>query len=374
MKIVVTGASGLLGWHAATRIYARNCAARFHGHDEPFELVMLTRSEFLNKNSLNDALSGADVVLHFAGVNRAPDDVVEKGNPDIANSLVAGCRSAGVKPHIVYANSIHADSGSIYGRSKRHAGEILAEYSQSFTDLVLPHVFGEGARPYYNNVTATFIDQVIKGETPTVSPDGIVELVHAGAVAEHAIEAGIRRHCGQLKPDAVHIKVPHLLDRINGFHSAYQRNFFPDLKDQFDLALFNTYRSALYPDGFPRILELKSDPRGLLFEAAKGGGGGQTFVSWTMPGKSRGDHFHLSKVERFLVLEGEGLIRIRRVLGGPVWEYKVNGESPAAVDMPTMHTHCIENVGSRPLLTLFWANEVFDPESPDTYWDPVHGG
>ncbi len=111
----------------------------------------------------------------------------------------------------------------------------------------------------------------------------------------------------------------------------------------------------------------------MLFEAVKGGGGGQTFLSWTEPGVTRGDHFHLSKVERFLVLEGEAVIRIRRVLGKEVWEYRVDGRVPAAVDMPTLHTHSIENVGARPLLTLFWTHDIFEPSAPDTYADPVLG-
>ena len=101
------------------------------------------------------------------------------------------------------------------------------------------------------------------------------------------------------------------------------------------------------------------------------GGGGQTFLSWTEPGVTRGDHFHLGKVERFLVVEGEAMIRIRRVLGEEVWEYKVSGDVPAPVDMPVLHTHSIENSGDGRLLTLFWTQEIFDPAAPDTYADPV---
>src|SRR5690606_3916510 len=135
-------------------------------------------------------------------------------------------------------------------------------------------------------------------------------------------------------------------ERLMAFHSAYSANLFPDLTDAFDLALFNSYRSALYTQHFSRPLKLHTDRRGTLFEASRSsGGGGQTFLSWTHSGITRGDHFHLGKVERFVVLEGEALIRIRRVLSERVWEYRVSGEAPAAVDMPTLHTHSIENVG-----------------------------
>ena len=113
------------------------------------------------------------------------------------------------------------------------------------------------------------------------------------------------------------------------------------------------------------------DDRGMLFEAVKGGGGGQSFVSTTKHGVTRGDHFHLEKVERFLVLQGEAIIRVRKVLSDSVWEYRVSGNNPTPVDMPTLHTHSIENIGEAPLTTLFWTHAVYDPSNPDTYADKV---
>lgn len=372
-RVVVTGAGGLLGWHAAAHLHARNCAASFKGEAPPFDLVALDRAAFNDDVALAVALAGADAVLHFAGVNRGTDAEVERGNVEIAGRLAAACRSSGVAPHIVYANSTHAGTDSPYGRSKRAASDILAAVTPRFTDLVLSHIFGEGARPFYNNVTATLIQQVTRGETPTVNAGGQVRLLHAGAAVEAAIGAFLSGTTGNVRPEPRPMGVEELLARIHGFHAAYASGVFPDLSDPFDLALFNTYRAALYPDFFPRPLKLNSDARGVLFEAVKGGGGGQTFLSWTEPGVTRGNHFHLDKVERFLVLEGEAVIRIRRALGGPVWEYRVNGAAPATVDMPTLHTHSIENVGDKPLLTLFWTQAIFDPAAPDTYADPVLG-
>lgn len=371
MKIAVTGATGLLGWHAATRVHASNCAARFRGKPEPFTLVQLDRAAFSNPATLANALENTDAVLHFAGVNRGTDEEVEQGNPAIADTLIQGCRDAGITPHIVYANSTHAGYDTPYGNSKRRAGEALAAFTPRFTDLVLPHIFGECARPYYNNVTATLIDQLISGEQPTVNPDGQVQLLHAGAAAQAAIDAALKGQTGKLALEGRPTGIPQLLEKLQHLHQNYQANLYPRLSDSFELALFNSYRSALYPEYFPRELKLNTDQRGTLFEAVKGGDGGQTFLSWTKPGITRGDHFHLDKVERFLVLEGEAVIRIRRVLDDAVWTYKVSGESPAFVDMPTLHTHSIENVGEKPLLTLFWAHEIFNPEAPDTYADPV---
>ncbi|WP_336987707.1 NAD-dependent epimerase/dehydratase family protein [Altererythrobacter aquiaggeris] len=373
MKVVITGARGLIGHHAAVRLHAENCAARFRSLPEPHDLVLLGHADFDDDTALDAALRGAELVLHFAGVNRASDADVAAGNPDIARRLVAACAAAGATPHVVYANSTHAANDSVYGNSKRIAGEAIAASGLRYTDLVLPHIFGEGAKPDYNNVTATFIRRIIDGEKPEINAAAEVQLLHAGEAAQIAIDAGKNGVAGQLAPPGRSIPVAGLFKQLRRMHDNYSANLFPDLSAPFTLALFNTYRSALYPDSYPRMLKLNSDQRGMLFEATRGGGGGQTFLSWTHPGITRGEHFHLDKVERFLVVQGEAIIRIRPVLGETVSEFRVSGDAPAAIDMPALHTHHIVNVGDTPLLTLFWTNAVFDPAAPDTYADPVFG-
>ncbi|MBM1689171.1 NAD-dependent epimerase/dehydratase family protein [Sulfitobacter geojensis] len=370
-RIVVTGASGLIGWHAHARLHAANCAAQFKGFPEPYDIVALDHASFQDDAMLRVALTGADAVLHFAGVNRAPDDEVETGNPAIARRLAAACGHANISPHIVYANSTHAASDTTYGRSKRIAGEVLDATVSRYSDLVLAHVFGEGARPFYNNVTATLIARLLVGEVPELNSEGQVQLLHAGAAAQAAIDAIEAGQTGLIQPAFRRMSVLELFAKLQGFHELAQKNIYPDLSDPFDVALFNSYRAATYPDDWPRLLRLNTDARGTLFEAVKGGGGGQCFLSTTEPGVTRGDHFHLDKVERFLVVQGEAVIRIRKVISDVVWEYPVNGAVPAPVDMPTLHTHSIENVGEGPLLTLFWTHDLFDPQNPDTYADKV---
>jgi UDP-2-acetamido-2,6-beta-L-arabino-hexul-4-ose reductase len=371
MRIVVTGASGHIGWHTLARLHAANCAARFRGKREPFDIVALGHKQFDDKAMLHTALEGAQAVLHFAGVNRAADDVVEAANPTIATRLAEGCRAASVMPHIVYANSTHSESDTPYGRSKRMACEVLDATTDRFTNLILPHIFGEGARPFYNNVTATLIAQIVANETPEINPDGKVQLLHTSTAAQYAIDAALKGTTGRVAPNGRLTLVPDLFEKIFKFHVNYRQNIYPDLSNFFDRDLFNTYRTATYPDGWPRPLKLNVDQRGTLFEAVKGGGGGQTFLSTTRPGITRGDHFHLNKVERFLVVQGEAIIRIRKVLSDEIWEFKVSGDEPATVDMPTLHTHSIENVGSGDLITLFWTHDLFDPSNPDTFADKV---
>lgn len=372
-RVVITGAGGLIGWHAHVRLHAANCAARFRGMEVPYDIVALDHAGFDDDEALGRAVEGAQIILHFAGVTRGADAVVEAANPEIATRLASAIAATGGRPHIVYANSVHAGRDTPYGRSKRRAGEILASAGGGLTDLVLPHIFGEGARPFYNNVTATLIARIVAGEVPEVDPHGHVALLHAGAAAQMAIALGCAGKRGRVVPEGRGITVPSLHDKLLGFHEGYARNLLPDLSDPFDRDLFNAYRAATYPAGWPRGLKLNADARGALFEAVKGGGGGQTFLSTTHPGVTRGDHFHLGKVERFLVLQGEAVIRIRRVLGKTVWEYRVSGDAPEAVDMPTLHTHSIENVGNGPLLTLFWTHDLFDPANPDTFADRVLG-
>ena len=180
MKIVVTGTGGLLGWHAAARLHAANCAARYRGELPPFDLVCLDRAAFNDRTQLAASLSGADAVLHFAGVNRGTENEVREGNPTIARVLIDGCREAGSAPHIVYANSTHAKGESVYASSKRIAADILASGQGAFTNVVLPHIFGECARPNYNGVTATLIENLWSGATPRVAPHGSVRTwIHA---------------------------------------------------------------------------------------------------------------------------------------------------------------------------------------------------
>lgn len=371
MRVVITGAVGLLGWHAHARLHAANCAASFRGEAHPFDIRALDHAAFNDDALLLDALRGAKGVLHFAGVNRAEEDIVESVNPALAERLVSVVGAAGADPLIVYANSTHATSDTAYGRGKRRAADIFVNSGLRFTNLFLPHIFGECAKPFYNNVTATFVHQVLAGEDVTLNSEGRVHLLHAGQATQIAIDAIVDGRTGDVPFDGTPLRVQELYDRILGFDQLYKANIYPDLSDVFDLALFNSYRAASYPDHWPRPLKLNTDDRGTLFEAVKGGGGGQTFVSTTRPGVTRGDHFHLNKVERFLVVQGEAKIRIRRVLTDEVWSYKVSGARPSLVDMPTLHTHSIENVGSKDLLTLFWTHDLFDPLAPDTYADRV---
>ena len=374
-RVHITGASGLLGFHARAALFAENCAAKFKNEELKYTLIDAPRLAEETLDWWSESLKTADLVLHLAGINRAEPDVVETGNREIADLLVRALTASKSKAHVVYANSTHAGLDNPYGRGKQAAHELLENWANlnctSYTNFILPHIFGEKARPHYNNVTSTLCHQVVANEKPTIHDGAAVELLHAGNVIDAMLLAYESAQVGLIRMPGRSMPVNDLYEQLLEFRKGYESNTYPDLSDDFIARLFNTYRTVAYPSAFPKDLDLHADHRGMLFEAVKGGGGGQSFMSWTEPGIERGNHFHRTKIERFLVVSGKAEIRIRPLFEKHIDTYMVSGESPAYVDMPTLHTHSIVNVGDQPLLTLFWSHEVFDPDSPDTYAHPV---
>jgi UDP-2-acetamido-2,6-beta-L-arabino-hexul-4-ose reductase len=170
------------------------------------------------------------------------------------------------------------------------------------------------------------------------------------------------------------ITLGELHDLIVSFHENRRKSLLPDLSNPFIKYLYSTYISFYDPQDFAYPVELKTDDRGWLFELVKSPGAGQIFVSRTRPGITRGNHYHDTKIEKFCVVQGQGVIRFRPVLGTEIIEYPVSDQQIKIVDIPPGYTHSIENTGSTDMLTLFWANEIFDPQRPDTYFLKVLDG
>jgi UDP-2-acetamido-2,6-beta-L-arabino-hexul-4-ose reductase len=369
MKLGITGADGLLGFHARCCLHALK-----HTH----ETRLATRDTFASPAELDEFVRGLDGILHFAGVSRAPEVEVETGNIVLAESLLAALRRTGATPAIAYANSTHFARDNAYGRGKRAAAQLLEQWGAGIGarvgNFILPHVFGESGKPFYNSVVSTFCHQLARGEEPRIDVDSELELLHAQDVAEHFLnwlQEGAAPG-GEIRLRGMPMRVSQLLERLRMLLARYAgQGTVPNLDAATDLRLFNTLLSYLYPDLYPRPLELKKDARGELFEAVKADQGGQTFLSNTVPGATRGNHWHLRKIERFLVIGGRGVIRIRKLFTDEVLDFEVNGEVPVYIDIPTLHTHSITNTGEGLLQTLFWSNEIFDPTHPDTYPEPV---
>lgn len=371
MKIGITGAGGLLGFHLRACLHARQGGS---------EIRLATRETFRDLAALDRFVDGLDAIVHCAGMNRGDEAEVEHVNGQLAESLTAALTRTGSRPTVAYANSTHQSRDTPYGRGKRRAGEVLEQWGRAtgaaVCNVILPHVFGEFGKPFYNSVVSTFCYQLANGDKPWIDMDGDLELVYAqdvasfllGTIAAPLTDGANVRNIRMLGQP---LKVSEMLARLESLLVRYRDNVFPDLCDPIDLRLFNTLRSYLFPAYYPRPLRLHSDARGDLFEAVKSEHGGQTFMSSTHPGVTRGKHFHLRKVERFLVVSGEAEIRLRRLFSDKVVSFRVNGRQPAFVDMPTFYTHSITNVGSGELQTMFWSNEIFDPNDADTYAEAV---
>lgn len=363
MKIVLTGAGGFLGWHTRVRLQALT----------QHEVGVVDRS---NWDRLSELLSGADAVIHVAGVNRAgSDEEVRSGNINLAQDLADGLRESGATPRIIFANSIQAGNGTPYGDGKERASKILSDFAKEtrvrFVDVMLPNLFGEHGRPKYNSFVATFVQAVVDGESPEIS-DREVELLHVQGAAASLIEA-ITSTSSVLRPQGTTTTVKGVFDTLSSQRATYATGDVPPIADELELDLFNTLRAALFPAHYPIGLTSNEDARGKLVETVRTHSSqGQTFVSTTVPGATRGDHFHLRKVERFVVLSGRAAISLRRLFTEEVITFEVDGSNPVIIDMPTMWLHNITNIGDTEVLTQFWSNELFNPEWPDTYWEKVY--
>ncbi|UZN04141.1 NAD-dependent epimerase/dehydratase family protein [Cellulomonas sp. S1-8] len=361
MKVVVTGAEGFLGWHTRLRLRATT----------DHEVVPVSRSTW---GALPALVAGADAVLHLAGVNRGADDDVADGNARLARDVADALAGAAPGVRVVYANSIQAGNGSPYGTGKAEAASTLrdavARLGGTFVDMHLPNIFGEHGRPQYNSFVATFVHAVIRGEAPQVE-DRPVELLHAQGAARALVD-GLDGESREERPAGAPATVAGVLAALQDFDALYRVGDIPALPDAFHRDLFNTLRAATFPDRAPLRLTPRADHRGNLVEVVRvHGGQGQTFVSSTRPGVTRGEHFHLRKMERFVVIGGRASISLRRVFHDDVITFDVSGDEPVAVDMPIGWAHNITNTGDGELTTLFWTSELFDPADPDTVPEPV---
>ncbi|WP_328534905.1 NAD-dependent epimerase/dehydratase family protein [Micromonospora zamorensis] len=362
LRLAVTGAGGFLGWHVRVLLRAL-------GWPEP---IVVTRSDLTDPAVVAGKLAGADRVLHLAGVNRGEPADVAGGNVQLAAQLAEGLKHCGNPPtRVVYANSVQAGNGTPYGDAKATAARVLAATGIKVDDVLLPNLYGEHGRPYYNSAVATFCRVLAEGGRPEVHADRELSLVHVTDAASRLIGVPAGGSWDPAMPP-VRIGVQALVSLLTGMAATYRTGEFPSLVDRHDVRLFNTYRSHCFPTHYPLALPRRADARGELVETVKAhGGAGQTFCSTTRPGVTRGEHFHLAKVERFVVLRGSAEISLRRVDDTEVLRFAVSGDEPVLVDMPTMWVHKLVNTGSDDLVTMFWTNELFDPDRPDTWPEPV---
>jgi UDP-2-acetamido-2,6-beta-L-arabino-hexul-4-ose reductase len=329
---------------------------------------------------LKKALGEAQIIFHLAGVNRPrKEEEFKTGNRDFTEEICRSLREMRRTLKIVLASSIQADLDNPYGVSKRGAEEVLRRFAEETgAECVVyrfKNLFGKWCRPNYNSVTATFCHNIAHNLPIQISdPSKELELTYIDEVVEAFIAELVRREGGFRFADPLPgtwVSLGELAEKIQSYKAMRTDLRLPDFSSPFERALYATYLSYLDGEDFGYGLDVKSDQRGSLAELIKSPTIGQIFISRTKPGVTRGDHYHHTKTEKFLVVEGEAIIRFKHVDGGEIVEHRVRGEEYRVLDIPPGYTHSIENIGDGELVTLFWASEMFDAQKPDAYFMPV---
>jgi len=367
-KVLVTGSNGFVG---------RNLCAvlRLREDVELYEYDVNNRLEDLDR-----ALGKVDCIIHLAGVNRPEDPrEFETGNAGSLKEICLKLQELGRTPKIILSSSIQAELDNPYGISKRRAEEALQKFAKDIgAECVVyrfKNLFGKWCRPNYNSVTATFCHNIASGLPVQISdPAHEIDLTYIDDVVEAFIaelESVLPGFRFAHPLPSKRISLGELTEKIRSFREMRTSLNLPNFEDSFERALYGTYLSYLNKQEFEYGLDIKTDQRGSLAEFLKSSSMGQIFISRTRPGVTRGDHYHHTKTEKFLVLQGEAVIRFRHIEGDEILEYPVSGEKYQVVDIPPGYTHSIENVGQDVLVTLFWASEMFDSDRPDTYFEKV---
>ena len=400
MVVLITGSNGFIGRHLLEAM-GREAGI--------FKVYCYERGS--PAEDLNQSLAEADIIFHLAGVNRPKSTSdFKEGNVKLTGEICTILERLRRRPMVVFASSIQAQQDNPYGVSKREAEVTLEKWSEKTGGKVaifrLKNVFGKWCRPNYNSVVATFCHNIAHDLPITISDESrelalvyiddvinsfmeLLSEVSPGQAGEDMQAVELAETAGSNRfrevPRSFRATLGELAAQINAFRRSRTTLEIPLLSSDLNRFLYATYLSYLDGPDFSYNLAQRHDERGVLAEFVKSPSFGQVFVSRTKPGITRGNHYHHTKTEKFLVLEGEAVIRFRPIdiperksdggkplVEGPlqpnsrIIEHRIFGTDFRVVDIPPGYTHSIENVGKSELVVLFWASEIFDPQRPDT--------
>lgn len=367
--ILITGANGFIGKNLVAQLQALEYTnLLLFDLDTPKEL-------------LQTYTKTCQFVFHLAGINR-PQNPNEfyTGNSGFTEHLLNLLKHAQNTCPVLVTSSTQATLDNDYGQSKRQAEDLVFAYAKETGAPVycyrLPGVFGKWCRPNYNNVIATFCHNVATGEAIFVRDENApLSTVYIDDVVQEFLQA----LQGTPTTDDAFCSVQPVYETTLGFLANTIQSFpqsretlsVPDMADPLTSKLYSTYLSYLPVDAFSYALKMNTDNRGSFTEFLRTEDRGQVSVNISKPGIVKGNHWHNSKNEKFLVVKGTGVIRFRKIDEDEIFTYHVNGDNLTVVDIPTGYTHNIENVGDEDMVTVMWANEPFNPDHPDTYFLPV---
>lgn len=369
MNILVTGAKGFVGKNLISEL-------RNQGFKHIFEYDIDTDESLLDKYC-----NEADFVFHLAGVNRPKDEQeFMAGNFGFTSLLLNKLKEYNNTCPVMLSSSIQANFDNPYGESKKAGEDLLFSYQAETGATVyvyrFSNLYGKWSRPNYNTVVATFCYRIARDEEITINdPSSEMDLCYIDDVVKELMRCLYGnptmdgKYCTVARQDR--ITVGKLAETIHSFKDSRKDLSVAQLDDPLVKNLYSTYLSFLPEDNFSYLLKMNIDERGSFTEFIKTKDRGQVSVNISKPGITKGNHWHHTKNEKFLVVSGAGVIRFRKVDSEKVIEYHVSGEKLEVVDIPVGYTHNIENVGDTDMITIMWANEPFDPENPDTYYVEV---
>lgn len=380
MKILITGAKGFIGKNLISELN-NIIEDKAKGYSLTSDLTLFEYDKDTDPSLLDDYCKETDFVFHLAGVNRPKvQSEFMEGNFGFTSQLLASLKKHGNNCSVMLASSIQAERDNPYGASKKAGEELLFNYGKQNNVNVLiyrfPNVFGKWCLPNYNSAVATFCNNIARGLPIQVNdPNVVMTLVYIDDVVKELISAleGHPNRVGEYCKVPVEHKITlgEIVDLLYSFKESRKSLLLPDLSNSFVKKLYSTYISYLPKNEFSYPLKMNVDERGSFTEFLKSPDRGQVSINISKPGIIKGQHWHHTKNEKFLVVSGRGVIRFRKIDEEEVHEYFVSGDNLEVVDIPVGYTHNIENLGDKDMVTVMWVNEMFDPEKPDTYYLPV---
>ncbi len=380
MNILVTGANGFIGKNLCTALKnikdGRDRTSGLNADIRVFEYDLDTDPALLD-----DYCKDADFIFHLAGVNR-PKDPSEfmSGNTGFTFVLLDALKRHRNTCPVMISSSIQAEQDNPYGQSKKAGEDLLYSYSAETGAKAFvyrfPNVFGKWCRPNYNSVVATFCHNITHDLPINVNDRSVMmTLVYIDDVVIELIRAlkGQENRFGKYCSIPVEHKITlgEIADLLYSFKASRENRSVPNLSDEFTKKLYATYLSYLPADQFSYPLKMNIDSRGSFTEILRTADRGQFSVNISKPGVTKGNHWHNTKNEKFLVVSGKGVIRFRKIDTAEIYEYHVSSDQLEVVDVPTGYTHNIENLGDADMVTFMWASECFDPDKPDTFFEEV---
>lgn len=371
MKILITGSNGFVGKNLIAEL-------RNQGFSD---LLLCDRST--TKEELENYAKSAEIVYHLAGVNRPKNEIeFDIGNREFTDELLTFLEQSEVPPPVIFASSTQAELANSYGKSKKDAETLILSYGRKYKTKVeiyqFPNLFGKWSKPNYNSVIATFCHNISREIPVQISnketkltfayiDDVIKSLINHLFINEKSNESS---NYNVIQP-TYEISLGELVELIMSFKESRNSLSIPQLDSQLVKKLYSTYLSYLPENSFSYELKTHEDNRGSFTEVLRTPERGQVSINISKPGIVKGNHWHHTKNEKFLVVSGRGVIRFRKIDSGNVVEYFVSSEKLEVVDIPVGYTHNIENLGQCDMVTLMWANEAFDSSNPDTYYMEV---